>query len=153
MLQSMRSQRVGHDLATKQQPKGSSIHGIFQARILEPLPSPVDLPNPGIESMSLSLLHWQVGSLPLAPPGKTFPHLCFQLLSHVWLFVTSWTAACQAFLSFTMSWSLLKLMPIEWMMPSNHLILCHPLLLLPSIFPSIRFYFLGFQNHCGQPQN
>ena len=59
-------------------------------------------------------------------------------LSHVWLFVTPWTAAHQAPLSLTVSWSLLKLMSIELMMPSNHLILCHPLLLLPSIFPSIR---------------
>ena len=51
-----------------------------------------------------------------------------------------WTAARQASLSFTISQSLLKLMSIEWMMPSNHLILCHPLLLLPSIFPSIRVF-------------
>ena len=61
-----------------------------------------------------------------------------QLLSDVWLFATPWTAACQASLFFTISWSLLKLMPIDSMMPSNHLILCHPLLLLSSIFPSIR---------------
>ena len=59
-------------------------------------------------------------------------------LSHVWLFVTPWTAAHQASLSFTISWSLLKLMSIESVMPSNHLILCHPFLLLPLIFPSIR---------------
>ena len=59
-----------------------------------------------------------------------------QLLSHVQLFATLWTAACQAFLSFTISWSLLKLMSIESVMPSNHLIFCLPLLLLPSIFPS-----------------
>ena len=58
-----------------------------------------------------------------------------QLLS--WLFATPWTAACQASLSITNSWSSLKLMSIEWVMPSNHLILCHPLLLLPSVFPSI----------------
>ena len=53
---------------------------------------------------------------------------------------TPWTAACQASLSFTISQSLLKLMSIELVMPSNHLILCHPLLLLPSIFPSIRVF-------------
>ena len=58
-----------------------------------------------------------------------------QLLSHVWLFVTPWTAACQASLSITNSWSLPKLMSVESVMPSNHLILCPPLLLLPSIFP------------------
>ena len=58
----------------------------------------------------------------------------------VWLFVTSWTAACQAFLSITNSWSLLKLMFIELVMPSSHLIFCHDLLLLPSVFPSIRVF-------------
>ena len=63
-----------------------------------------------------------------------------QLLSHVRLFATPWTAACQASLSFTISQSLLKLMSIESVMPSNHLILCCPLLLLPSIFPSIRVF-------------
>ena len=63
-----------------------------------------------------------------------------QLLSHVRLFVTPWTAAHQASLSITNSWSLLKLMSIESVMPSNHLILCHPLLLLSSIFPRIRVF-------------
>ena len=61
-------------------------------------------------------------------------------LSHVQLFVTSWTTACQATLSITNSRSLLKLMSIESVLPSNHLILCHPLLLPPSIFPSIRVF-------------
>ena len=61
-------------------------------------------------------------------------------LSHVWLFATPWTAAWQASLSSTISWSLLNLMTIEAVTPSNHLILCHPLLLLPSIFPSIRVF-------------
>ena len=59
-------------------------------------------------------------------------------LSRVQLFATPWPAACEASLSITNSWSLLKLTSIESVMPSNHLILCHPLLLLPSIFPSIR---------------
>ena len=63
-----------------------------------------------------------------------------QPLSYAWLFVTPWTAARQASLSITNSWSLLKLMSIEWVMPSNHLILCRPLLLLSSIFPSIRVF-------------
>ena len=63
-----------------------------------------------------------------------------QWLSHVHVFATPWTVVRQASLSFTISWSLLKLMSIELMMPSNHLILCHPLLLLPSIFPSIRVF-------------
>jgi len=63
-----------------------------------------------------------------------------QLLSCVQLFATPWTAACQASLSIPNSWSLLKLMSIESVMPSIHLILCRPLLLLPSIFPSIRAF-------------
>ena len=63
-----------------------------------------------------------------------------QLLSHIRFFVTLWTAARQASLSITNSWSLPKLMSIELVMPSNHLILCHPLLLLPSIFRSIRVF-------------
>ena len=63
-----------------------------------------------------------------------------QSLSHVRLFVTPWTAARQASLSITNSWSLHKLMSIELVMPTNHLILSRPLLLLPSIFPSIRVF-------------
>ena len=55
-------------------------------------------------------------------------------------FVTPWTAACQASLSFTISWSLLKLMSVELVMPSNHLILCHPLFLLSTIFPSMKVF-------------
>ena len=63
-----------------------------------------------------------------------------QLLRHVRLLATPWTAACQASLSIINSWSLLKLMSIESVMPSNHLNLCCPLLLLPSIFPSISLF-------------
>ena len=62
------------------------------------------------------------------------------LFSHIRLFVTPWTAAQQAYLSFPISLSLRKLMSIESVMPSNHLVLCCPLLLLPSIFPSIRVF-------------
>ena len=62
-----------------------------------------------------------------------------QLLSHVWLFATPWIKARQASLSITNSWSLLKLMPIESVMPSSHLIVCHPLLLPPTT-PSIRVF-------------
>ena len=61
-----------------------------------------------------------------------------QSFSHVWLFLTPWTAARQASLSFTISQSLLKLRSIESVMPSNHLVLCHPLVFLPSVFPNIR---------------
>ena len=99
-------------------------------------------------------LWWKCRVLTTGPPGK-FPHRIYfkkyltlinsvvvvQLLSHVQLFATPWTAACQASLSFTISWGLLKLMSIESVMLSNHLILCHPLLILPSIFPSIRVIF------------
>ena len=63
-----------------------------------------------------------------------------QSLSHVQFFETPWTAAHQASLSITNSWNLLKIMSIESVMPSSHLILCHPLLLPPSIFPSIRVF-------------
>ena len=75
-----------------------------------------------------------------------------QLLSHVLLFATSWTAACQASLSITNSKSLLKLMSIESVMPSNHLILCCPLLLPPSIFPSIRVFSNESALHIGWPK-
>ena len=64
----------------------------------------------------------------------------FSSLSRVRLFVTRWTAACQASLSITNSWSPPKLTSIESVMPSNHLILCHPLFLLPPIFPGIRVF-------------
>ena len=62
-------------------------------------------------------------------------------LSWVWLFETPWTAAHQAYLSITNSWSLFKLMSIESVMPSKHLILCRPLLLLPSTLPSSRVFY------------
>ena len=65
---------------------------------------------------------------------------CIQSLSHVWLSTIPWTAACQASLPITNTQSLLKLMSVELVMPSNHLILCCPLLLLPSFFPSIRIF-------------
>ena len=67
-------------------------------------------------------------------------NLVVQLLSYVQLFVTLWTTAHQASLSFTISWSLLKFMCIELLKPSNHLILCQPLSLLSSIFSSIRVF-------------
>ena len=92
-----------------------------------PFPSPGDLPNPGIDSGQILL--------PLDHQGSSV-----QLLSRVQLFATPWTAACQASLSITNSRSLPKPMSIVSVMPSNHLILCRPLLLLPSIFPSIRVF-------------
>ena len=76
----------------------------------------------------------------LEPSASQSPWVVVQLLSCVLLFPTPRTAAHQASLSFTISWSLLKLLSIKLVMPSNHLILCHPLLLPPSIFPSIRVF-------------
>ena len=73
--------------------------------------------------------------------GNTFSSV--QSLSCVQLFATPWTAAHQASLSITSSWSLLKVMSIESVMPFNYIILCHPLLLLPSILPSIRVFYNG----------
>ena len=113
-----------------------------------------NLSDPRIKSTSTSLAG---GLFITEPPGKPnhmdtglkHKNLLFlmkngissvQSLSRVQLFSTPWTAARQASLSITNSWSLFKLMPIEWVMPSNHLILCHTLLLLPSIFSSIRVF-------------
>ena len=77
----------------------------------------------------------------MSSSGVNWKHFSsVQSLSHVLLFAIPWTAACQASLSITNSWSLLKFMSIESVMPSNHLILCSPLLLLPSVFPSIRVF-------------
>ena len=93
---------------------GSSVHGIFQARVLEWV------------AIAFSITMVQFSSI--------------QLLSRVHLFGTQWTAAHQASLSITNSQSLPKPISIESVMPSNHLILCCPLPLLPSIFPSIRVF-------------
>ena len=75
-----------------------------------------------------------------------------QSLSFVLLFMTPWTAARQAPLSSTTSWSFLKFTSIESVMPSNHLILCHPILLLPSIFPSIRVFSNELALHIRWPK-
>ena len=114
MLQSMGLQRVGHDWVTELNwAKSSSLRG------WSPQYFCFNYNN------SCLMIH-QFTSV--------------QSLSRVWLFATPWTAASQASLSITNSLSLPKLMPIESVMPSNHLILCRLLLLLPSIFPSIRVF-------------
>ena len=112
-----------------------------------PCPPPGDLPNPGIEPESPVSPAFQAVSLLLSHQGNptgTIQFISVQLLSCVQLFVTPWTTACQASLSITNSQSLLTLMCIESVMPSNHLIFCSPLLLLPSgsrgSFPSIRVF-------------
>ena len=110
-----------------------------------PFPSAGDLPNLGIEPRSPAL---QADALTSEPPGKPYrfflkSHPQFnsvQLLSCVQIFATPWIPACQASLSITNSQNLLKLMSIKSMMPSSHLILCRPLLLLPPIPPSIRVF-------------
>ena len=96
----------------------------------------------------------------LSKKRESFGSECFldqfssvQLLSCVQLFVTPWTAACQASLSITSSWSLLKLMSIELVMPSNHLIPCRPLLLPPSIFPSTRVFSNELVLHIRWPKS
>ena len=76
-----------------------------------------------------------------------------QSLSRVWLFATPWTATCQPSLSITNSQSLFKCMSIESVMPSNHLIFCHPLLLLPSIFPSIKVFSNELVLHIRWPKH
>ena len=87
-------------------------------------------------------MYWCKRGTPFRPFSNitTLLFSSVQLLSCVWLFVTPWTATCQASLSITNSRSLPKLMSIELVMPSNHLLLCRPLLLPPSIFPSIMVF-------------
>ena len=93
-----------------------------------------DLPDLGFELRSKSPA-LAGSSLPLTPP------VIVQLLSHVQLFATPRSTAPQSSLSFPISQNLLKLTSTESVMPSNHLVLCHPLLLQPSVFPSIRVFF------------
>jgi len=128
-------------------PPGFSLHGILQARILEwePCLPPGDLLDQGIKPTSLmfSALASGVFFSPLVWPGKPDEMVQFssvQPLSRVRLFATPWIAARQAFLSITNSRSSLKLTSIESVMSSSHLILCCPLLLLPTFPPSIRVF-------------
>ena len=119
--------------------KGTSLHCWWECKLIQPLWKTVwrFLKKTGIKlpyDPEIPLL----GIYPVQFSSVQFSSV--QSLSHVWLFETPWTAARQASLSITNSRSLLKLMSIESVMPSNHLILCRPLLLLPSIFPSIRVF-------------
>ena len=95
-----------------------------------PWPPPGDLPNAGIKPTFLMSPALAGRFFTTRPPGKLTLGCCsaVQSLSHDWLFVTPWTEGCQTSLSFTISQSLLKLTSIKLVMPSNHLILCHPLL-------------------------
>ena len=114
-------------------PPCSFVHEILQARTLEWIPMP-------FTRVSSQTRNWILFSY---IAGRFFPIWAtssVQSLNHVRLFVTPWIAASQASPSITNSWSLFKLMSIELVMPSNHLILCCPLLLLPTISPRIRVF-------------
>ena len=102
------------------------------------------------ECLLSQFLFFQVGLNKPWPPSLWFSSV--QSLSRIWLFVTPWAAARQTSLSITNSWSLPKLMSIESMVPPNHLILCHLLLLLPSIFPSIRVFSNELALHIRWPK-
>ena len=80
------------------------------------------------------------------------PRHIMSMFSHVQIFATPWTEAHQASLSFTISWRLIKFMSIDLVMLSNYFILCHPLLLLPSIFPNIRISFNELALHIKRPK-
>ena len=110
---------------------GSSVHGILQARILESVAIPFS------NTCLLFILSWDMLRY---PTYNKYNNAFVQSLSHAKLFETTWTPEYQASLSFTPSQSLLRFMSIELVMPFNHLILCCPLLFLPSIFPSIRVF-------------
>ena len=118
-----------------------------------PFPSPGDFPHPGIKPTSSAL---QAESELLSHRGRYLDSISLvkylQSLSRVRLFATPWTTARQASLSITNSRSLLKLMPIESVMPSSHLILCRPLLLLPPIPPSIRVFSNEWTLHMRWPK-
>ena len=131
-------------------------HGLQHARLLCPAPSPITCSNSCLLTCwcyltissyvalfsscphSFTSSGQSIGASATLRPMNQFSSV--QSLSHVWLFATQWTTAHQASLSITYSQSLLKLISIESVMPSNHLILCCPLLLLPSVFPSIRVF-------------
>ena len=114
-------------------PMDYTVHGILQPRILEWVAFPF---SRGYGFSSSHVWMWELDH----SEGWTRNFSSVQLLSRVWLFATLWITAHQASLSITNSRSLLKLMPIELVIPSSHLILCRPLLLLPPIPPSIRVF-------------
>ena len=126
---------------------GSSVHGIFQARILKWVAMPSSTGSSWLRDQTcISCISCTAGRffaiwamLSFSPEGNQIRS--DQSLSCVRLFATPWTAACQASLSITNSWSSHRLTSIESVMPSSHLILCRPLLLLPPIPPSIRVFF------------
>ena len=135
-------------------PPSSSVLGILQARILEWAAMPSSKGSSGSRDQTcISCIAGRV--LTTESPGKPLCKDQFssvRLLSCVRLFATPWTAACQASRFITNSQSSLRLMSIQSVMPSNHLILCRPLLLLPSIFPSIRVFSSELALHIRWPK-
>ena len=117
-------------------PLGSPVHGISQASILEWVAISISKWSFLTQELNLWLLHCRQ----ILYCRATVQFSSVQLLSRVWLFATPWITARQASLSITNSWSLPKLIFIKSVMPSSHLILCHPLFFLPSIPPSIRVF-------------
>ena len=144
--------------------------GSSQITVYRPPLEALDISSPELFSHSLWYLLFTSSLFPykIKNPGTVFHVHCsipsawtvlrhtvvaVQSWSHVWLFVTLWTAACQASLSFTISRSLHKLMSIESVMPSNHLTLCYPLLLLSSsIFSSIKIFSIESSLHIRWPK-
>ena len=126
----------------------SSVHGILRARILEWVA--ISFSRGSSQPRDQTCISWFscIGRQVL----YHYKASSVQLLSRVRLFATPWTAACQASLSITNSRSLLKLMFIELVMPSNHLLLCCPLLLPPSVFPSIRVFSSESVLHISGPK-
>ena len=119
--------------------------------VLGPRRSPKHFPEPNLYQekamftvwwSTVGLIHYSFLNPSETITSEKYAQKIYLLFSRsvIWLFETPWTAARQVSLSFTISQSLLKLMSIESVMPSNHLIFCRPLLLLPSIFPSIRVF-------------
>ena len=122
----------------------AAVHGVAKSRKLKNNFISPSIPTPNFPHTEVPT---HSNTLPFLPHPHLSPHIRIPFLStfvvqhsHVQLFATPWTAACQDSLSFTIYWSLFKLMSIESVMPSNHLILCCHLLLLPSMFPSIRVF-------------
>ena len=124
-------------------PPGSSVHGIFQAGILEWVAISFSRESswPRDQTCIIYVTCWQMNYLPLAPNWDAHKSDQFSSVAQSCLFVTPWTAAHQASVFITNTQSLLKFMSIESVMPSNHLILCCPFLLPPSVFPSIRVFY------------
>ena len=135
-----------------------TVHGILQARILEWVAFPFSRASSrprnctGVSCIAGRFFPNWVIREDLKKNRYMYMHVVVQSLSCVWLFVIPWTAACQASLSFTIPQSLLKLLSIELVMPSNHLILCCSRLLLPSIFPSIRVFSSESALHIRWPE-